>query len=47
MMLGRGEALQKDLVSSSVCRPKPKNGLESLADDRGGPMKTRLAPLGL
>ena len=47
MMLGRWEALQKDLVSSSVCRPKPKNGHESLADDRGGPMKTRLAPLGL
>jgi len=46
-MLGRWEALKKDLVSSLVCWPKPKNGLALLADDRGGPIKTRSALLGL
>jgi len=46
-MLGRWAALQKDLVSSLVCKPKRKNGLALLADDRGGPMKTRSAPLGV
>jgi hypothetical protein len=47
MMLGRWEVPQKDLVTSSVCRPKRRNGHESLADDRGGPKKTRSALLGL